>query len=633
FTNFVGCVLTHQLPFQTYLATYFLFVDVALVSQYYYYSRRKPPQDFPPLSENFPYAQGSAIHHPPYVHPRKASKTRRGRPGRSKSYNHLPRSSSAHTIAAAEDQMRASWMSENTSSARSTAATTPNLVPHTRENSNAAFLPSNLSSTSLYNSDASREEPPSPSIPERGRTLTRFAGAGGTLTQTFDPTLATIYGSPSGDQLGSYPVHTAQTRLPHHHVSFNPATTTTTSEHRAPVQDPHHEAHHMTRGSSSRSRPPPPSRRGTGIAFLSVGLLFTIGTLTSGGGSGAGSLTTRGGGNAGEAWRVRVPTGPDSIVKPRDRFVSLERQLRYPTMFVESSSRSTKRSIYPLDVSVEISSITTMSAANDSRSDEPSSPRDDTTGGTDWERVIGRVSAWLCTTAYLTSRLPQIWRNFRRRSVEGLAMTLFLFAFIGNSLYVASILTNPFSKTEPGYLVESLPYLLGSGGTLCFDLMIMFQAVIYSEKRRLRKESHHHHRQREGKKDRNGLDSAEEEAALLNHDHDEESEDLERQLARTRTRSRDSDVGYNSRSSSRKTVSKLYMTRSRSTEMVRGNHHNASSRSRTRQPNDQLFDDETDHHEHEDLGRVVPPKTRSGHSSRTTSSSSISRIGSIPETG
>ena len=29
------------------------------------------------------------------------------------------------------------------------------------------------------------------------------------------------------------------------------------------------------------------------------------------------------------------------------------------------------------------------------------------------ERIIGRISAWTCTTLYLTSRLPQIWKNVR----------------------------------------------------------------------------------------------------------------------------------------------------------------------------------------------------------------------------
>jgi hypothetical protein len=29
----------------------------------------------------------------------------------------------------------------------------------------------------------------------------------------------------------------------------------------------------------------------------------------------------------------------------------------------------------------------------------------------DYQHVIGRISAWTCTTLYLTSRLPQIWKN------------------------------------------------------------------------------------------------------------------------------------------------------------------------------------------------------------------------------
>lgn len=29
------------------------------------------------------------------------------------------------------------------------------------------------------------------------------------------------------------------------------------------------------------------------------------------------------------------------------------------------------------------------------------------------ERILGRIFAWLCTTLYLTSRLPQIWKNVR----------------------------------------------------------------------------------------------------------------------------------------------------------------------------------------------------------------------------
>lgn len=96
----------------------------------------------------------------------------------------------------------------------------------------------------------------------------------------------------------------------------------------------------------------------------------------------------------------------------------------------------------------------------------------------DIQRIIGRISAWACTTLYLTSRLPQIWKNvgctgcpkvstdryqFQRRSVEGLSILLFLFAFIGNLTYVCSILLNPSGDADPAdaghYLLESLPYV------------------------------------------------------------------------------------------------------------------------------------------------------------------------------
>ncbi|KAJ9110491.1 hypothetical protein QFC19_001617 [Naganishia cerealis] len=98
-----------------------------------------------------------------------------------------------------------------------------------------------------------------------------------------------------------------------------------------------------------------------------------------------------------------------------------------------------------------------------------------------YQRVIGRASAWICTTLYLTSRLPQIWKNVRidsppgrendnytRKSVEGLSILLFVFAFMGNATYVGSIMLNPGAgdgedhggseEERAYYLLEALPY-------------------------------------------------------------------------------------------------------------------------------------------------------------------------------
>jgi len=97
-----------------------------------------------------------------------------------------------------------------------------------------------------------------------------------------------------------------------------------------------------------------------------------------------------------------------------------------------------------------------------------------------YQRIIGRISAWICTTLYLTSRMPQIWKNFLRQSTQGLSPWLFLFAFLGNFFYVVSIMTSPeYTEASPReakkFLMESLPYLLGSGGVLTFDLIILGQ--------------------------------------------------------------------------------------------------------------------------------------------------------------
>ncbi|EJU05140.1 hypothetical protein DACRYDRAFT_19737, partial [Dacryopinax primogenitus] len=103
----------------------------------------------------------------------------------------------------------------------------------------------------------------------------------------------------------------------------------------------------------------------------------------------------------------------------------------------------------------------------------------------DTERILGRVSAWTCTTLYLTSRLPQIWKNFVRKSVEGLSMSLFVCAFFGNFFYVLSILTSPLAigQDASAFLMESIPYLLGSGGVLLFDLVIVLQGQMYKNRK------------------------------------------------------------------------------------------------------------------------------------------------------
>ncbi|KAI8974471.1 PQ loop repeat-domain-containing protein [Pilobolus umbonatus] len=90
---------------------------------------------------------------------------------------------------------------------------------------------------------------------------------------------------------------------------------------------------------------------------------------------------------------------------------------------------------------------------------------------------IGRVFAWTCTCLYLSSRIPQLLKNRRRQSVEGLSISLFIFAACGNMTYASSILSHPGQTTDS--ILEALPYLIGSAGTLIFDFSIFCQFLCY----------------------------------------------------------------------------------------------------------------------------------------------------------
>ncbi|KAI8894658.1 PQ loop repeat-domain-containing protein [Globomyces pollinis-pini] len=92
---------------------------------------------------------------------------------------------------------------------------------------------------------------------------------------------------------------------------------------------------------------------------------------------------------------------------------------------------------------------------------------------------FGRFMAWCCTCLYLSSRLPQIYWNFKRRSCDGLAIVMFMCAVMGNITYAASILTKSWEAT---YLYGSLPYLIGSIGTVSFDFIIFSQYLMYDNK-------------------------------------------------------------------------------------------------------------------------------------------------------
>ncbi|KAH3661220.1 hypothetical protein OGAPHI_006627 [Ogataea philodendri] len=97
---------------------------------------------------------------------------------------------------------------------------------------------------------------------------------------------------------------------------------------------------------------------------------------------------------------------------------------------------------------------------------------------------VGSIVAWMCTCIYLSSRMPQLVKNYRRKSVHGISPLLFAFALMGNLTYSLSICCNawmlPFAERS-AFLQKELPYILGSSGTVLFDLLYFYQRWMYAK--------------------------------------------------------------------------------------------------------------------------------------------------------
>lgn len=87
--------------------------------------------------------------------------------------------------------------------------------------------------------------------------------------------------------------------------------------------------------------------------------------------------------------------------------------------------------------------------------------------------ILGYISA----VCYLGARIPQIIKNQRDRSCEGLSLLFFLLSLLGNFTYGAGIL---FHSLEENYVMTNLPWLIGSLGTMAEDAIIFIQFRMFS---------------------------------------------------------------------------------------------------------------------------------------------------------
>ncbi|KAF8557320.1 hypothetical protein OG21DRAFT_1435558, partial [Imleria badia] len=437
-SNLIGCLLTHQLPFQTYLATYFCLVDCCLLFQYFHYGGG--PRTLPIT----------------YPHPRsRATSTARPLSVDASHYRTLS-TTAGHIAAAAALAAHSDSHPEHRRPRKLDGDDEHSIAPHPSEERQDEVSDAVLSalSESFYSESGRRK---------RVSWSQERHEPGGSARSHMSPVVPATLRCTSA------------------------AAAALLARGRPPRREGDDDAEDLSEGQvveTERRNGSRASRRSAGMVLLGMGVLFGIGRYTGGTQPLVGRGLTTG--------VVLVPSSNLDLSLGTGTPVTLNHLTDPP----------------PFSPDVELPSL-----PNDTGFSQQRQPDEDTT----YQRIVGRIFAWLCTTLYLTSRLPQIWKNYVRKSVEGLSMYLFVCAFLGNLFYVLSIVTNPKAHLPPPasteFFRESLPYLLGSGGTFFFDITIVSQFFIYKGKHPRRS----YIRSRGGSLVRNAA-LAEETAGLLRED-------------------------------------------------------------------------------------------------------------------
>ncbi|KAI9019127.1 PQ loop repeat-domain-containing protein [Hyaloraphidium curvatum] len=95
-------------------------------------------------------------------------------------------------------------------------------------------------------------------------------------------------------------------------------------------------------------------------------------------------------------------------------------------------------------------------------------------------RVLGYVCAWTSGLFYMFSRFPQILENAALQSVEGLSIPMFFLTVSGNLAYGLGILLR-LPAVNGEFWLSTFPYIMGSMGTIVFDIYILYQAWTFGQ--------------------------------------------------------------------------------------------------------------------------------------------------------
>ena len=103
---------------------------------------------------------------------------------------------------------------------------------------------------------------------------------------------------------------------------------------------------------------------------------------------------------------------------------------------------------------------------------------------------LGTILSWIGASFYVGARIPQLIKNYNRKSTDGLSPFLFATTLLCNITYNVSIFTSCHfltSQNKREFIMKELPFIFGSAGTIVFDLAYFYQYyILYATDMQLR---------------------------------------------------------------------------------------------------------------------------------------------------
>lgn len=94
--------------------------------------------------------------------------------------------------------------------------------------------------------------------------------------------------------------------------------------------------------------------------------------------------------------------------------------------------------------------------------------------------ILANLVAWSTTFIFVSSRIPQILLNHKRKSTEGLSVYSFVLLNIANYLFLFSILVNILDVSDKSmFITNNMQWIVGATATSFLDIIIFYQFWIF----------------------------------------------------------------------------------------------------------------------------------------------------------